>query len=91
MVSRHTWDRIAERGVLFKPAYATTPLCVPSRYTSELAEMAPLIDQKLGELELTTEQRLTLRAGLLKTCPEASELVAIVISKDPPQQGCDPV
>eukprot|EP01031_Cornospumella_fuschlensis_P020177 gene20177-24739_t len=26
-------DRMAERGVLFKRAYATTPLCVPSRYT----------------------------------------------------------
>lgn len=26
-------DRMAGRGVLFKRAYATTPLCVPSRYT----------------------------------------------------------
>lgn len=26
-------DRIAERGVKFTRAYATTPLCVPSRYT----------------------------------------------------------
>jgi hypothetical protein len=50
-----------------------------SQEASDQAEIMPMVEQKLEDLELTQQQMETLKAALIQTCPECRPHLQILL------------
>lgn len=50
-----------------------------SQEAAEEAELMPLVEEQLANLELTPQQEKTLKAALAQTCPDCREMLEILM------------
>ena len=50
-----------------------------SQEAAELAEVMPLVEEKLEALDLTPEQQEALKTGLVQVCPDCRETLEILL------------
>lgn len=61
--------------------FSTAP---DSQEAQELAEVMPLVEERLEELDLTPEQQTALKMGLVQVCPDCREHLEILMPDSAP-------
>ena len=50
-----------------------------SQAAAEEAELMPLVEEQLANLELTSQQETTLKTALAQTCPDCREMLEVLM------------